>query len=308
MANAQRREIVVISGKGGTGKTSITCALAPFAKNTVFCDLDVDVPDMHIILAPQAQKTEAFMGGHKAIIRQEECVGCGTCQKLCRFEAIRQIDGHFAVDSALCEGCGVCCALCPQKAIDFPEALCGHWSISETRFGPFVHAQLKPGEENSGKLVSLLKQEARALAKKLGFTSLLCDGSPGIGCPVVSSLAGATLAVAVVEPSLSGLHDFKRVAGVSAHFHIPCGVIINRYDLNRQGTEEFEAYCQKEGYPLFGKIPFSAELQAASQKGLALTETGGALTETVAAIWEKIVNFHPSTRSQLRPMAAKQHE
>ncbi|MCR5814031.1 MAG: ATP-binding protein [Desulfovibrio sp.] len=298
------KEIVVISGKGGTGKTSITCALAHLAKNTVFCDLDVDVPDMHIILDPKPQKTEAFMGGNKAIIQQELCVACGTCQELCHFAAITEDAGRFTVDHALCEGCGVCFALCPQKAISFPEALCGHWSVSDTRFGPFVHALLKPGEENSGKLVSLLKKEARALAKELGYTTLLCDGSPGIGCPVVSSLAGASLALAVVEPSLSGQHDFQRVAGVCAHFQIPVAVIINRYDLNCQGSEALEALCQKEGYPLFGKIPFSPELQEASQKGLAITELKGTLADNLAQIWERIERFQPRARSQLRSLQA----
>ena len=299
------REIVVISGKGGTGKTSLTCAFAALAKNTLLCDLDVDVPDMHIILKPTPRREEPFMGGNKARIQEELCEGCGSCRDLCQFEAIREQDGHFLVDQALCEGCGVCYSLCPQKAIAFPEALCGHWFVSDTRFGPFVHAQLKPGEENSGKLVSLLKKEARALAKSLGATTILCDGSPGTGCPVVSSLAGASLALAVVEPSLSGQHDFQRVAGVCAHFHIPVGVIINRYDLNPEGTEALESLCQKENYPLFGKIPFSGDIPKASQQGLALTELPGPLAGTVETIWQKIVQFQPQAQHILRPMPGK---
>ncbi|MBO4300152.1 MAG: 4Fe-4S binding protein, partial [Desulfovibrio sp.] len=191
------RELVVISGKGGTGKTSLVASFAALSRNTVFCDLDVDVPDLHIILQPKPRQSIPFMGGNKAHVRTADCTACGLCMDVCRFAAIREDDNGFKVDATLCEGCGVCMALCPAKAIDFPEVRCGEWHISDTRFGPMIHAALLPGEENSGRLVSLLKREARNLAKREGYSTILCDGSPGIGCPVVSSLAGANLAVVV---------------------------------------------------------------------------------------------------------------
>ena len=295
------KEIVIISGKGGTGKTSLAAAFAALAENTVFCDLDVDVPDLHIILKPTPRQSTPFMGGSKARIRAADCAACGECFRACRFSAIQERDGAYQADETLCEGCGVCVALCPHKAIDFPEALCGHWHISDTRFGPFVHAELVPGQENSGRLVSLLKREARELAKREGYSTILCDGSPGIGCPVVSSLAGATLAVAVVEPSLSGLHDFERAAGVCRHFRLPVGVVINRWDLNPEGADALEAACRKAGHELFGRVPFDADMARATRQGLAATEPDTPLARSIREIWERISHFEPQKAMGQRP-------
>ncbi|WP_297671409.1 ATP-binding protein [uncultured Desulfovibrio sp.] len=300
-AGRNMQEIVVISGKGGTGKTSLAAAFAALARDTVFCDLDVDVPDLHIILRPEPRQSTSFMGGNKAEIRPADCVACGVCMEACRFDAVRQEGGAFGVDRALCEGCGVCVALCPQQAIDFPEAHCGVWHISDTRFGPMVHAALVPGQENSGRLVSLLKREARALARREGCSAILCDGSPGIGCPVVSSLAGATLAVAVVEPSLSGLHDFTRVAGVCRHFRLPVGVVINRWDCNPEGADALERAAREAGHAVFGRVPFDADMLRATARGLAATEADTALARGIRKIWDNIVTYRPRASATLRP-------
>lgn len=194
------REIVVISGKGGTGKTTVCASFAHLAESKVICDLDVDAPDLHILLQPEVKERTPFISGHSTRIRQEDCIRCGQCADLCRFEAVRPHDGGFLIDDH-CEGCGVCVKLCPQQAIDFPDNHCGDWYVSDSRFGLMVHAQLFPGQENSGRLVSLLKAQARERARALGLETILCDGSPGVGCPVISSLSGASLAVGVVEPT-----------------------------------------------------------------------------------------------------------
>ncbi len=283
------REIVVISGKGGTGKTSVCAAFAAIARRAVVCDLDVDVPDLHIVLSPSPRETHDFMGGNKAVIDQEACVQCGQCRELCRFGAVRERGGRFEVDSLACEGCGVCSALCPRQAIAFPEALCGRWSVSDTRFGTLVHAQLVPGQENSGRLVSLLKTQARGEAKKEGAETLLCDGSPGIGCPVVASLSGATIACAVTEPTLSGIHDFRRVAGVCRQFRIPVGVIVNKADLNHAAAAQFRDLCREEGHAFLGELPFDPAFPQAAVQGLAVTETGGPCAARIREIWERLL-------------------
>ena len=226
------REIIIISGKGGTGKTSLTGAFAHLADNKVICDLDVDAPDLHLLLQPAQERREEFYSGHEAVIDGEKCDGCGLCATLCEFGAIRENGAGFVVDPIRCEGCKVCVAFCPAAAIRFPERHCGQWYVSSTRFGPLVHAQLFPGAENSGRLVMVLKQQARELAKSRGADLVLCDGAPGIGCPVISSLSGADLAVAVTEPTPSGRHDLERVAALCRHFQTTFAVIINKYDLN----------------------------------------------------------------------------
>ncbi len=302
------REIVIISGKGGTGKSSLCAAFAALADNAVLCDLDVDVPDLHIVLDPKDTESHVFMGGNKAVVRSADCIGCGRCEKLCQFDAVTMTDGIAWVSELNCEGCGVCAALCPAKAIDFPEARCGDWYVGDTRFGPFLHAMLVPGQENSGKLVTLLKREARNLAKAQGRETILCDGSPGTGCPVISSLSGATLAVAVVEPSLSGRHDFERVAQVCAHFRVPVGVIVNKADLNQQETSAIMAWCEQEGHTVLGTVPFSADITTATIQGKAVTETDSELASLLRDIWNRIdtlATAKASEKLQLRSFRAE---
>jgi len=266
------REIVIISGKGGTGKTSLTGAFAQLAANKVVCDLDVDAPDLHLLLRPSRDKEEEFHSGYEAQIDCEKCNRCGLCASLCRFQAIREGEQGFAVDPGRCEGCKVCVAFCPADAVLFPQKHCGHWYMSSTRFGPLVHAQLFPGAENSGRLVMVLKQQAKELAKARGMDLVLCDGAPGIGCPVISSLSGAHLAVAVTEPTPSGRHDLERVADLCNHFQIPFAVIINKHDLNPDETARIEAFCSKRSYPVLARLPHDPVVTRAMIEGLVVTE------------------------------------
>lgn len=282
-------EIVIISGKGGTGKTSLTGAFAQVARDTVLCDLDVDAPDLHILLSPKIRKREAFISGHEARIRPDDCTACAQCASLCRFEAISDAGEAFVVDPLRCEGCKVCVTLCPVQAIDFPEKHCGDWYVSDTRCGVMVHAQLFAGEENSGRLVTLLKQQAKEIAKEKGLSCILCDGAPGIGCPVISSLSGTDLAVIVTEPTLSGRHDLERVAGLCEYFRIPLGVIVNKCDLNEEQTAFIEAYCEEKKYTLVAKLPHDPLFTEAMVQRKAVTEYPDApMAEAVRQAWERI--------------------
>ena len=282
------REIVVISGKGGTGKTTVSAAFAHLAENKVICDLDVDAPDLHILLDPAVQQNEAFISGNEAEIRQPDCVKCGQCQKLCAFEAIQFDGSNYSVDPLRCEGCGVCVKLCPAQAIDFPEGHCGDWYVSDTRFGQMVHAQLFPGQENSGKLVGLLKTEARKRAREQKLETILCDGSPGVGCPVIASLSGATLAVGVVEPTPSGRHDFSRVADLCRHFRVPLAVIINKADLNPTEAEAIENMCAENGHTLLGRLPFDPVVTQAMVRRQALTEFDNPVGNALKDMWSAL--------------------
>ncbi len=285
-------EVVIISGKGGAGKTSITGAFAHLAENHVICDLDVDAPDLHLLLAPRHRRTEPFESGHEAIIDPGRCNGCGVCEEVCRFDAVEKNGGVYVVEPIKCEGCKVCVALCPEEAIDFPARTCGQWYISDTRFGPMVHAQLIPGQENSGKLVSHIKQQARELAEAEGLSLVLSDGAPGIGCPVISSLAGVDLAVVVTEPTVSGRHDLVRVADLCAHFRVPVAVFINKFDLNRAETGRIEAFCRERDYPVVCHFPHHKGVTKAMLQARVITEhdpaaLGGLLSEA----WKKIMDM-----------------
>ncbi len=247
------RELVIVSGKGGTGKTSITAAFASLAENNVLCDADVDAADLHLLMAPDVQNKHDFMGGSIAEINQDGCVECGRCLELCKFDAISD---DYVVDPISCEGCGVCVDLCPEETIAFPVQKCGEWFISNTRFGPMVHARLGIAEENSGKLVSLIRQETKKLAEENGHELILTDGPPGIGCPVIAAIGGATALVIIVEPTVSGLHDMKRVAELAAHFKVPGLVCVNKYDLNKEMSEQIERYAKEKNMQILGRIPF----------------------------------------------------
>ena len=282
-------EIVVLSGKGGTGKTSLTAAFAHLASNHVICDLDVDAPDLHLILRPENIRTEAFFAGHKAMIIEEKCDNCGICAQMCRYGAVSEAVRHPVIDHLKCEGCKVCVVFCPVNAIDFREKQCGNWFQSESRFGPMIHAQLFAGEENSGRLVALLREKAKEMARQKELNLILSDGPPGIGCPVISSLSGASLAVLVTEPTPSGRYDLERVAGLCAHFGIPGGVIINKSDLNKMQAGSIETFCAKQGLTLLGRLPHDPVITHAMINAQAITEyQQGQFSDMVADIWNRI--------------------
>lgn len=284
------KEIVIISGKGGTGKTSITGCFAALSRDAVLADCDVDAADLHMLLAPEIIRTVDFVSGNIAEIREARCTGCGICAEKCRFDAISQKEsGTYFVDPYGCEGCGVCVEVCPADAVDFPPNHCGHWFCSNTRFGPLVHARLGIAQENSGKLVSTVRREAAAKAKELGKELLIVDGPPGIGCPVIASITGASLVVVVTEPTLSGKHDMIRVIELAAHFSIPALVVINKWDINPEMTAGIEEEARSRGVPPVGRIPYDRAFTDAQIKGRTLIEEStGIPVRNITTIWERI--------------------
>jgi MinD superfamily P-loop ATPase len=281
------KEIVIISGKGGTGKTSIIAAFASLVENKVLCDADVDAADLHLIMDPEIKEHHDFESGHTAIINQDKCTECGLCRDLCRWDAISE---DFVVDSIECEGCGVCYYFCPEKAIDFPLNTCGEWYLSETRFGPMAHARLGIAEENSGKLVTLIGQEGKKLAEKNNLELLLTDGPPGIGCPVIASLGGATAVLIVTEPTVSGRHDMERVAELSAFFKIPAMMCVNKFDLNPSAGEAIEAFARGRDISVIGRVPFDPAFTKAMVQGKTIVEFDSQSEGCVAvkSIWETL--------------------
>jgi MinD superfamily P-loop ATPase len=292
------REIVLISGKGGTGKTCLTAAFAHLAANQVLCDLDVDAPDLHLLLHPQNLTAQEFVSGHTAVITSR-CDSCDKCIDWCRFDAIRAQKPHPTVNPLKCEGCKVCVTLCPVTAIDFPDKQCGRWHLADTRFGPMIHAQLFPGEENSGRLVTLLKNKARALAEERQLNLILADGPPGIGCPVISSLAGANLAVVVTEPTPSGIHDLKRVIDLCVHFRLPAGAIINKRDLNHDLSRQIKTFCLQKKVTFLGELPYDPAFVEAMVRGQTITEyqSNGA-ARLIGQIWTAIKTLIEMPQSQ----------
>ncbi|HUV51251.1 MAG TPA: P-loop NTPase [Anaerolineae bacterium] len=282
------RELVVLSGKGGTGKTSLTAAFASLSKNSVLCDADVDASDLHLLMAPDIKQRTYFKGGGIAVINPDQCTGCGLCMEVCRFDAVKE---GFKVDEIECEGCGVCVDLCPERAIDFPIKTCGEWYISETRFGPMVHARLGIAEENSGKLVVLVRQEAKKLAESKNIDLILTDGPPGIGCPVIASLGGATALIIVAEPTVSGLHDMERVTQLAANFKVPCMVCVNKADLNPEQAEAIEKLARKKNLSVLGRIPFDPVFTESMIQGKNIIEykNDSKISLIVREIWNQIM-------------------
>ena len=279
------KEVVILSGKGGTGKTSIVGSFAVLAKSKVLADCDVDAADLHLLLEPVIQQNHEFWSGQVTIIDEKKCTECGLCQDVCRFGAIND----FKVDRVSCEGCGFCFHICPAEAITMKDNLSGHWFISDTKYGPLVHARLGIAQENSGKLVALVRQEAKKIAEKQGFDYIISDGPPGIGCLVISSLSGANLALLVTEPTLSGIHDLERVLGVCHHFGVPALVCINKYDLNEDNTCQIESYCLGQGVELAAKIPFDNIVTEALVQGLPVVEySRGKVAQEIERLWHTV--------------------
>jgi len=284
------KEIVVVSGKGGTGKTSLTASFAVLGgADVVVADCDVDAADMHLLLEPDFAQEEAFFSGELAVIDQDLCSGCGRCAEVCRYDAIRVDDGKYTVEDLSCEGCGYCARVCPDDAITNVEQNVGNWYLSRIRTGTsMVHARLGIGADNSGKLVAKVKNEARRVAEQTGKKIVLVDGSPGIGCPVVSSLSGASLAVLVTEPTVSGLHDLKRVHELVRKFGIRAGCIINKADLNELVLRDLRAFLAEEEIVPLAEIPYDEAFTAAITNGKTIVEWDLSLKARISDCWTAI--------------------
>lgn len=287
------KEIVIISGKGGTGKTSIAASFAVLADSPVIADCDVDTSDMHLIFAPSIRERHNFYCGHKAVIREKDCLCCGTCLANCRFEAVetcKDASGNiiYKINPITCEGCGVCVRFCSEKAIDFPYRLSGEWMISDTRCAPMVHAKLVAAAENSGKLVSIVRREARRLAEKNKYSLIIVDGPPGIGCPVIASITGASQVVVITEPTVTGEHDMLRVLSLTKHFNIPAVVCINKWDINPGMSENIEKKAVELKATLGGRIRYDKSVTTAQMQEKAVVEIDAQSGDDIRQIWQRI--------------------
>jgi len=288
------REVVIISGKGGTGKTTLTASLAALWKDKVIADCDVDAADLHLLLEPDIRKKSDFYSGVEAVIDKKICTKCGKCSEMCKYDAISP---DYAVNKIDCEGCAVCYYFCPANAITLKERHCGEWYLSETRFGLLVHARLGIAEENSGKLVSLIRRQAKTVAQDRGWDTILSDGSPGIGCPVISSITGASLVVIVTEPTISGVHDMERVLSLSEHFQIPATVIINKADLNEEMSQKIETVVGEKNVSVLGRIPYDPLVTQAMVQGKTVVEFNqGPATKAIRDMGEKLLTMIESYR------------
>jgi MinD superfamily P-loop ATPase len=287
------KQLVILSGKGGTGKTSVAAALAHLASldmPIVLADADVDAANLELVLAPNKLEQHVFMGGQVAVIDPELCQLCDRCYEVCRFEAIIPGDDTYRVDALACEGCASCVTQCPEGAIHSEEQQAGFWFRSDTRFGPLFHAHLFAAQENSGKLVTMVKQQGRLLALDQGRELLIVDGPPGIGCPVISANAGADLALLVTEPTVSGVHDLERILGTVNHFRVPALVLINKADVNPAHTASIEAYCRAQGIALVGKLPYDTVVTQAMVQGQPVTlyQPGGVMARALQGVWAQL--------------------
>ncbi len=283
-------EIVVISGKGGTGKTTITASLAALAEDHLLADCDVDASNLHLILDPEIELKEDFYGS-KIAVKEPGCIDCGRCKDVCRFEAVTD---SYDIKELKCEGCGACVYVCPVDVLTLKEIVTGEVYISETRYGPMVHAKLHIGEEASGKLVTKVKDSARCEAEEKGKGSILIDGAPGIGCPVIASISGSDLVVIVTEPTLSGIHDLERVHQMTEHFDIHCCVCINKYDLNSTMSQRIRDYCNDNSIPIFAELPYDKRVTDAMIAGKSIVEFedtyGSEIYDEIINLWNKIQN------------------
>lgn len=286
------KQLVILSGKGGTGKTTVAAALGHLAsqeRSLVLADADVDAANLELVLGPQKQGEHVFLSGQRAVVDPQACTACGICAEVCRFDAVFPGEEAYRFDASACEGCASCSYRCPMGAIRMEEQRAGLWFRSDTRFGPLFHARLFAGQENSGKLVTLVKQQARLLALEEGRDLVLVDGPPGIGCPVIASLAGANLALLVTEPTVAGVHDLERALRTARHFGVPALICLNKADLNRDRSQEVEAFCQAEGIPLVGRVPFDPVVTEAMVRGQPVTEyDDGLVTQELRRMWEKV--------------------
>lgn len=283
------KQITVLSGKGGTGKTTLTASFAALARNIVITDCDVDASNLHLLLNPRIVERQEFKGSKLAVIDESKCIQCNICEENCRFNAIK----NLKIDPVLCEGCGLCAYLCPAEAVKLEERVSGFAFISDTKYGPMVHARLEPGEENSGKLVTLVRQNARQIAEREGLNMILNDGPPGIACPVIASVSGVDVGIVVVEPTLSGIHDLERILDLLTHFKMPSLVCINKYDINKENTRRIIDFCDSNGVRVVGKVPFDSMITRAMvfRKPIVEYQPESTVSKHIEEIWEKVLEY-----------------
>jgi MinD superfamily P-loop ATPase len=281
------KQITILSGKGGTGKTTITAAFAVLAEKAVVADCDVDAPDLHMLLHPEIIETREFRGSKIAVIDESKCVKCGVCREKCRFDAITQ---NFTVDPFSCEGCGVCTLVCPVNAVTLTERISGYAYISNIKYGFMAHALLNPGESNSGKLVTIVRQNAKLLAEKEGSNLIIIDGPPGIGCPVIASVTGVDAGLVVTEPTMSGIHDLERALRLLRHFNVRPFVCVNMYDVNEENTNKISRFCKENGVEVVGNIPFNPVVTEAMVNGKTVMEYSPEcdVAKEIKAIWKRL--------------------
>ena len=295
-AGKNMKELVVVSGKGGTGKTSIVASFAALCEDKIVADCDVDAADLHLVMNPRLSKWKTFHGNKLAVVNSEECTACGRCIEHCRFDAMLResepddpLRPKCVVDPLACEGCGVCVIVCSAGATRLEDAVTGEWAVSKSRLGPLVHARLGIGQESSGKLVTVVRTQAAALAREQGAALSLIDGSPGIGCPVVASLTGADLALVVTEPTVSGLHDLERVAGVARKLSVPVTVSINKHDINPDAASRIEDWCAGENIQVAGRVPYDDDVTDAQVNGLSVVEhSDGPASVAIRELWDNV--------------------
>jgi len=287
----QMKQITVISGKGGTGKTTLVGSFAALAENKVIADCDVDAPDLHLLLHPEIIEREEFKGLKVAVMDKTLCTECGTCEETCRFNAIVLTEeSGYAVNPARCEGCGACVFSCPQEALTLKERVSGYAFISKTKYGTMAHAQLNIAEEASGKLVTAVRNTAQQVAEKESCELILIDGAPGIGCPVIASLTGVDLALIVTEPTMSGLHDLERILDVTRHFGIGSVVCINKYDINEENSQRITEFCRQRGIEVVGNVPYDSVVTEAMVAGMPVVEfSEGMVSDAIKDVWESII-------------------
>ena len=285
-------EIVILSGKGGTGKTSISAAFATMNNQTIVADCDVDAANLHLVLNPVNYLERNFITGHNAVIDYDTCTNCGLCIDYCRFDAISEKNGIVAISEISCDGCKLCSRICPSQSIEMIPSNKSRWFAGDYRNGKMVHARLAPGEENSGKLVNVVRENARETAQETGWDTIIIDGPPGTGCPVISSVTGTNKAVIVTEPTNSGFHDMKRVLEITANFKVKSVVVINKFDLNEAISEKIESWCDENNIPVVGKIAFDPEIVMAMINCQSIIEwkPESATSKEIISVYNRIIS------------------